>query len=90
MDHPEKNYDVAGANQPRTLLATCRKNRIMRLKTRKDTTKPMPTMTKISAGTNTETITDTIATTSSTTLATTFDTGSGLAFNIARVAAFVP
>ena len=36
-------------------------------------------------GTNTETITDTTARISSTTLATTFDTGSGLAFKIARL-----
>lgn len=47
-------------------------------------------MTKIATGKTTDRMTEITATTSSTMLATTFDTGSGLAFNIARVAAFVP
>jgi hypothetical protein len=47
-------------------------------------------MTNSNTGRNTEQITESTAKISSRMLATTFETGSGLVFNIARVAAFVP
>src|SRR5215470_12009177 len=65
-----QSYDVAGANQPRILRATCLKNRIILLKTRKLITKPTPTMRKSNTGKRTEQITETTARISSTTLAT--------------------
>jgi hypothetical protein len=47
-------------------------------------------MTKSNTGKKTEQITETTARMSSTTLATIFETGSGLTFKAARVAALVP